>query len=131
MSSKAVALVETWCIIIPTPQDAAEMETAMTTETTSRQIEWKREGFRGSQCRDAETTYDLRVDGKLVGYITAQFDYKASGLMQQTGTSTVRAYEMSLMGDRAMEVDPVIQVANYKSRAACLAAAKAWLLARV
>ena len=130
MSSKAVALVETWCIIIPTPQDAAEMETAMqTTETTSRQIEWKREAFRGSQCRDAETTYDLRVDGKLVGYITAQFDSQPRGLMQQTCTYTVRAYEATLM--HSDETDPVFDVAAHKSRSAALAAAKNWLLARV
>jgi hypothetical protein len=101
------------------------------TQTNQQTIEWTRESSRGSQCRDAETTYDLRVNGQLVGYITAQFDYSPRGLIQQTGIYTVRAYEMSLMGERAMDVDPVLEVANYESRAACLAAAKAWMIARI
>jgi len=104
------------------------MEPAMQTTTMSK-IEWIRESFRGSQCRDAETTYDLRVDGKLVGYITAQFDYTPHGLMQQTGTWTVRSYEATMMGTDGIEL--VFDVAAYKSRAAALAAAKAWIVNRI
>lgn len=101
------------------------------TQNNQQTIEWTRQSSRGSQCRDAETTYDLRVDGKLVGYITAQFDYQPRGLMQQTGNYTVRAYEVTSMTERAPEIDPVLEVSQFKSRAACLAAAKACLLANI
>lgn len=95
------------------------------------QIEWKRESTRGSQCSDPSTTYDLIVDGVLVGYIEAEFESYRVGNCLGREAYRVSGYVPHLLGDRASIDLPEFIVSETMTRCEALRAAKAAILEKI